>query len=130
VDWICRDLANVVNQVDRRSPWLKTDEYIGANQRAAREFPSGLRQADSRDGDSCSLTKPVLEFGCWKATLYSAWALCVIIVASKTSSTSMATEAMREGKLQCEHILLSGKQCPNRNEPGTMYCGLHQQEDE
>jgi hypothetical protein len=41
----------------------------------------------------------------------------------------MATD-MREGKLQCAHTLLSGKQCPNRNEPGTMYCGLQQQEDE
>ena len=33
-----------------------------------------------------------------------------------------------EGKLQCEHILQSGKQCPNRNEPGIPYCGLHKEE--
>lgn len=29
------------------------------------------------------------------------------------------------GELQCEHILLSGKQCPNYNEPGAHFCGLH-----
>lgn len=32
------------------------------------------------------------------------------------------------GELQCEHILQSGKQCPNHNEPGYMYCGLHKEE--
>lgn len=32
------------------------------------------------------------------------------------------------GELQCEHILKSGKKCPNRNEPGIMYCGLHKEE--
>jgi hypothetical protein len=32
------------------------------------------------------------------------------------------------GKMQCEHILNSGKQCPNRNEPGNIYCGLHKEE--
>ena len=31
------------------------------------------------------------------------------------------------GDLLCEHILLTGKQCPNRNEPGFMYCGLHKE---
>jgi hypothetical protein len=40
------------------------------------------------------------------------------------------TRAMNEGKLQCEHILQSSKQCPNRNEPGIMYCGLHKEEHE
>jgi hypothetical protein len=35
---------------------------------------------------------------------------------------------INEGKLQCEHILRSGKQCPNRNEPGIPYCGLHKEE--
>lgn len=34
------------------------------------------------------------------------------------------------GELQCEHILRSGKQCPNRNEPGIPYCGLHKEEHE
>lgn len=29
------------------------------------------------------------------------------------------------GELQCEHILLSGKQCPNYNQPGHSFCGLH-----
>lgn len=37
---------------------------------------------------------------------------------------------MEEGKLQCEHILKSGKRCPNYNEPGRMYCGLHKEEDD
>jgi hypothetical protein len=40
------------------------------------------------------------------------------------------TRKMQAGELQCEHILLSGKRCPNRNEPGRMYCGLHKEEDE
>lgn len=40
------------------------------------------------------------------------------------------TRAMEEGKLQCEHILQSGKRCPNYNEPGHMYCGLHKEKDE
>lgn len=35
---------------------------------------------------------------------------------------------MEEGKLQCEHILRSGKRCPNYNEPGYMHCGLHKEE--
>lgn len=32
------------------------------------------------------------------------------------------------GEVQCEHTLLSGKRCPNRNEPGIPYCGLHKGE--
>lgn len=32
---------------------------------------------------------------------------------------------MAAGELQCERILLSGKRCPNRNEPGRSFCGLH-----
>lgn len=39
-------------------------------------------------------------------------------------------EKMAAGALQCEHTLQSGKQCPNRNEPGIMYCGLHKEEHE
>lgn len=38
------------------------------------------------------------------------------------------TRKLDAGELQCEHILQSGKQCPNRNEPGIMYCGLHKEE--
>lgn len=34
------------------------------------------------------------------------------------------------GELQCEHILRSGKQCPNHNEPGLPYCGLHKEKYE
>lgn len=34
------------------------------------------------------------------------------------------------GVLQCEHIMQSGKRCPNRNEPGSFYCGLHKGEHE
>lgn len=37
---------------------------------------------------------------------------------------------IQAGELQCEHILQSGKQCPNRNEPGRMYCGLHGHDEE
>lgn len=36
---------------------------------------------------------------------------------------------IQQGLLQCEHILLSEKQCPNYNVPGTHYCGLHQDEE-
>ena len=39
------------------------------------------------------------------------------------------TQKMDAGELQCEHILQSGKKCPNRNEPGRMYCGLHGHEE-
>lgn len=31
------------------------------------------------------------------------------------------------GEMQCEHVLLSGKRCPNRNEPGIAFCGLHKE---
>lgn len=37
-------------------------------------------------------------------------------------------QKMLAGELQCEHILKSGKQCPNRNEPGIPWCGLHKGE--
>lgn len=32
---------------------------------------------------------------------------------------------MQAGELLCAHILQSGKECPNHNEPGSAYCGLH-----
>lgn len=35
-----------------------------------------------------------------------------------------------QGLLPCEHILLSGKQCPNHNVPGSHFCGLHQPDEE
>lgn len=34
------------------------------------------------------------------------------------------------GELQCEHTLLSGKQCPNYNMPGSHFCGLHQDQED
>lgn len=37
---------------------------------------------------------------------------------------------MRGGELQCEHIRPNGKKCPNRNEAGSLYCGLHKAEGE
>lgn len=40
------------------------------------------------------------------------------------------TEKIVKGELQCEHIRPNGKKCPNFNQPGTMYCGLHQAEGE
>jgi hypothetical protein len=40
------------------------------------------------------------------------------------------TRKIEAGELQCEHVLKSGKKCPNRNEPGHMYCGLHKEEHE
>lgn len=39
-----------------------------------------------------------------------------------------ASKKLDAGELQCEYILKSGKQCPNRNEPGNMYCGLHKED--
>lgn len=38
-------------------------------------------------------------------------------------------EKMYAGQLPCEHIRPNGKNCPNFNAPGTLYCGLHQDED-
>jgi hypothetical protein len=40
---------------------------------------------------------------------------------------SRKTEA---GELQCMYIRPNGKQCPNHNEPGRLYCGLHKGEEE
>ena len=37
-------------------------------------------------------------------------------------------DKMEKGELQCEYIRPNGKRCPNYNEPGSMYCGLHQNE--
>jgi hypothetical protein len=37
---------------------------------------------------------------------------------------------MKGGELQCEHIRPNGKKCPNRNEAGSLYCGLHKSEGE
>lgn len=34
------------------------------------------------------------------------------------------------GQLRCEHIRENGKRCPNWNEPGSFFCGLHQSEKE
>lgn len=40
------------------------------------------------------------------------------------------SKALLAGQLQCDHILQSGKQCPNRNQPGHHQCGLHKSEEE
>lgn len=40
------------------------------------------------------------------------------------------TEKIVKGELQCEYIRPNGKKCPNFNEPGSMYCGLHKSEEE
>lgn len=37
---------------------------------------------------------------------------------------------IQQGLLQCEHILLSERQCPNYNVPGSHFCGLHQADEE
>lgn len=31
------------------------------------------------------------------------------------------------GELRCEHIRPNGKSCPNHNEPGEIFCGLHKE---
>jgi hypothetical protein len=36
---------------------------------------------------------------------------------------------MERGELRCEHIRPNGKHCPNSNEPGSFYCGLHKDEE-
>lgn len=43
---------------------------------------------------------------------------------------SKLSEKMDKGELQCEYIRPNGKKCPNFNEPGRMYCGLHKSEGE
>lgn len=40
------------------------------------------------------------------------------------------SQKMQAGELQCDHKLKSGKQCPNRNEPGCAWCGLHREQYE
>lgn len=37
---------------------------------------------------------------------------------------------MEQGQLQCAHIRSNGKNCPNFNEPGSYYCGLHKGDEE
>lgn len=39
-------------------------------------------------------------------------------------------ELMQQGRLGCAHIRPNGKHCPNFNEPGSYYCGLHKEADE
>jgi hypothetical protein len=39
-------------------------------------------------------------------------------------------QKVERGQLRCDHILQSGKQCPNFNEPGSFYCGLHKDEED
>lgn len=34
------------------------------------------------------------------------------------------------GELPCQYIRSNGKQCPNYNRPGSLFCGLHQDEEE
>jgi hypothetical protein len=38
-------------------------------------------------------------------------------------------QAMNAGTLKCEHIRPNGMRCVNYNEPGSIYCGLHKDED-
>lgn len=40
------------------------------------------------------------------------------------------SEKMLKGELRCQHILLSGRLCPNNNVAGSYYCGLHQEDEE
>lgn len=40
------------------------------------------------------------------------------------------TKQMEAGMLRCEHIRPNGKKCPNANEPGSYYCGLHKDEED
>lgn len=37
---------------------------------------------------------------------------------------------LEKGQLQCAYIRKNGRKCPNWNEPGGFYCGLHQDEEE
>jgi hypothetical protein len=38
------------------------------------------------------------------------------------------SKKVADGTLGCAFIRPNGKPCPNANEPGTYYCGLHQDE--
>ncbi len=40
------------------------------------------------------------------------------------------TDKMQRGQLQCAHIRTNGRNCPNWNEPGSFYCGLHKEQEE
>ena len=35
------------------------------------------------------------------------------------------TRLMEAGELTCEFVRPNGKRCPNHNQPGSYYCGLH-----
>lgn len=37
---------------------------------------------------------------------------------------------MMRGKLRCAHIRANGKRCPNVNEAGSFFCGLHKEQFE
>lgn len=38
-------------------------------------------------------------------------------------------DKLEKGQMQCEHIRPNGKRCPNFNEPGKVYCGLHKDDE-
>lgn len=40
------------------------------------------------------------------------------------------SQAVQAGTLQCEHIRENKKRCPNHNDPGSYYCGLHKASEE
>jgi hypothetical protein len=39
------------------------------------------------------------------------------------------SQKLEQGQLQCEYIRPNKKRCPNRNKPGSFFCGLHQGEE-
>lgn len=39
-------------------------------------------------------------------------------------------QKMKAGQLPCAFIRPNGKQCPNYNQPGSYYCGLHIDQEE
>lgn len=104
---------------------LVTDEYIEPTNEQLASFLVISAQSDPRMA-GLRLSPPILESLLSQNPKYRAAALAKHRLFQE--QIYQISRAMEAGQLQCEHILNSGKQCPNRNEPGIMYCGLHKEE--
>lgn len=102
-----------------------TDEYIEPTNEQLANFLVVVAQSDPRMA-GLRLSPPILESLLSQRPEYRKTALAKHRIFQE--QIREITRAMEAGQLQCEHILNSGKQCPNRNEPGIMYCGLHKEE--
>lgn len=104
---------------------LVTDEYIEPTNEQLANFLVATAQSDPRMA-GMRLSPPILESLLSQNPRHREAALRKHRLFQE--QIHEISRRMEAGQLQCEHILKSGKQCPNRNEPGIMYCGLHKEE--